>query len=103
MQEGERRGRRRGGRGPSSYGLLGMWPSSYGPRGNGPHAYGPLGRWPVVVRATGERPVIVRDEGGGNDKVNEEVAAVFFSIPFVFEKITNKRFFCLNQTQGARI
>jgi hypothetical protein len=27
----------------------------------------------------------------------------FFSNPFVFEKITNKRFFCINQTQGARI
>ncbi len=46
---------------------------------------------------------MVWDEGGGNGKVKEEVAAVFFSNPFVFEKITNKQFFCLNQTQGARI
>ncbi len=26
---------------------------------------------------------------------------LFFQNPFVFEKLTNKQFFCLNQMQGA--
>ncbi len=95
-------------------------PSSHWPCWSGPSLYGPLGMWPVVIRGTGEQHARVRAIGevachrtghggaahhcsgcgrGGNNKVKEEVNAVFFLILSFLKKILTISF--LSQSNGG--